>query len=94
MHVVRVIKCGGRAGHTCCEGTTHICMRNNVSRLNLWGNYCLLCVHIGKCTLNGLKSKVDINLQEAYNLHEMFRTRYSLHKRAYQHKVVKGVELM
>jgi len=33
MHVVRVIKCGGRrVEHTCCEGTMHICMRNNVSR--------------------------------------------------------------
>ena len=31
MHVVRVLKCGRRVGHTCCEGTTHICMRDNVS---------------------------------------------------------------
>ena len=32
MHFVRVIKCGGRkVNHTCCEGTTHICMRDSVS---------------------------------------------------------------
>ena len=34
MHFVRVIKCGGRkVSHTCCEGTTHICMRDSVSTL-------------------------------------------------------------
>ena len=32
MHFVRVIKCGRRkVSHTCCEGTTHICMRDSVS---------------------------------------------------------------
>ena len=46
--------------------------------------------------INGcsLALRLDLNLQEVYNLYEMFHTRYSLHKRAYQHKVVKGVELM
>ena len=32
--------------------------------------------------------------QEAFNVYQMFQTRYALHRRAYQHRVVHAVELM
>ena len=47
MHLVRVIKCGGRkVNHTCCEGTTHICMRDNVSTISV---FVLLMYNLMKC---------------------------------------------
>ena len=96
MHFVRVIKCGEReVNHTCPEGTMHVCMRDSVSIIFLLfmkSAYSLykFCVPKNR----GLQLITLSSLQEVYDLYEMFHTRYSLHKRACQHKVVKGVELM
>ena len=41
-------------------------------------------------------TQLDIcfHIKEAWNLFELFHTRYALHKRAYQHKVAMAVEIM
>ena len=38
--------------------------------------------------------EVCFHIKEAWNIHELFHTRYALHKRAYQHRVATAVELM
>ncbi|XP_044154754.1 deoxynucleoside triphosphate triphosphohydrolase SAMHD1-like [Bufo gargarizans] len=37
---------------------------------------------------------ICIRDKEVWNMYDLFYTRYSLHQRAYQHKVVKGIEIM
>ena len=39
-------------------------------------------------------SPLSLSSQEAHNLYEMFHTRYTLHRRAYQHKTKVAVEMM
>lgn len=34
------------------------------------------------------KYEICFHIKEAWNLYELFHTRYTLHKRAYQHRVV------
>ncbi|ORX72003.1 HD-domain/PDEase-like protein [Linderina pennispora] len=51
------------------------------------------------CYNVGVKSSYDfsrlmLNSREAYNLTEMFHTRYSLHKRVYAHPAAKAIEFM
>ena len=36
----------------------------------------------------------NISLKEWFNLFDMYYTRFTLHRRAYQHQVVKAVEIM
>jgi hypothetical protein len=38
--------------------------------------------------------QICFHLKEAWNIFELFHTRYTLHKRAYQHKVSGAIELM
>jgi len=38
--------------------------------------------------------QICFHLKEAWNIFELFHTRYTLHKRAYQHKVSNAIELM
>uniref|UniRef100_UPI0009B33FF9 deoxynucleoside triphosphate triphosphohydrolase SAMHD1-like n=1 Tax=Monopterus albus TaxID=43700 RepID=UPI0009B33FF9 len=45
------------------------------------------------CEVDGQK-QICFRDKEAYNLFNMFHTRYSLHRRAYKHKVTKIIELM
>ncbi|KAJ2896042.1 hypothetical protein IWW38_002137 [Coemansia aciculifera] len=41
-----------------------------------------------------IDDEVCYNSKEAYNLTEMFHTRYSLHKRVYSHRAAKAIEFM
>ena len=41
-----------------------------------------------------LNYQICFHLKEAWNIFELFHTRYTLHKRAYQHKVSGAIELM
>ncbi|KAJ2553691.1 hypothetical protein EV175_002851 [Coemansia sp. RSA 1933] len=41
-----------------------------------------------------IEDEVCYNHKEAYNLTEMFHTRYSLHKRVYRHRAAKAIEFM
>jgi len=43
---------------------------------------------------NGDNFQICYHLKEAWNIFELFHTRYTLHKRAYQHKVSGAIELM
>jgi HD superfamily phosphohydrolase len=43
---------------------------------------------------NGDDTEICFHVKEAWNLFELFHTRYTLHKRAYQHRVSNVVELM
>ena len=41
-----------------------------------------------------IDDEVCFNEKETYSIYELFRTRYSLHKQVYTHKVVSAIELM
>ena len=40
------------------------------------------------------QAEICFHCKEAWNIHELFHTRYALHKRAYQHRVHMAAELM
>eukprot|EP00505_MAST-04D_sp_SCG-Rhode-Island_P006796 Stramenopile-MAST_4_protein_6796 len=40
------------------------------------------------------KTQIAYHEKEAWNIYELFHTRYNLHKRAYQHRVAHAVEAM
>lgn len=41
-----------------------------------------------------INGEICFHAKEAYNLYEIFHTRYSLHKMVYQHRVNKCIEFM
>jgi len=40
------------------------------------------------------KTQIGYHEKEAWNIYELFHTRYNLHKRAYQHRVARAIEAM
>ena len=43
---------------------------------------------------HGRRTQISYHEKESWNIYEMFHTRFNLHKRAYQHRVVHAVEKM
>ena len=41
-----------------------------------------------------LETQIAYHEKEAWNIYELFHTRYNLHKRAYQHRVARAIEAM
>ena len=50
--------------------------------------------NIQKIPIPADDSEICFHIKEAWNLFELFHTRYTLHKRAYQHRVSNVIELM
>ena len=42
----------------------------------------------------GGQLRICFDQKEVWNIYELFHTRYSLHKRAYQHRVANAIEMM
>ncbi|KAM8753761.1 deoxynucleoside triphosphate triphosphohydrolase SAMHD1-like [Acanthopagrus schlegelii] len=64
----------------------HLGMKNNFDYRRF--------IHFARvCEVKGEK-QICVRDKEAVNIYDMFHTRYSLHKRAYQHKVNKIIETM
>ncbi|XP_036960011.1 deoxynucleoside triphosphate triphosphohydrolase SAMHD1-like [Acanthopagrus latus] len=64
----------------------HLGMKNNFDYRRF--------IHFARvCEVDG-KKQICVREKEAVNIYDMFHTRYSLHKRAYQHKVNKIIETM
>ncbi|KAM4570628.1 deoxynucleoside triphosphate triphosphohydrolase SAMHD1-like [Fundulus diaphanus] len=51
----------------------------------------ILCARV--CEVKG-RTEICFRDKEVFNLYDMFYTRFSLHKRAYQHKVTRNIECM
>lgn len=50
--------------------------------------------HSGAYSQTTTKTEICYHVKEAWNILELFHTRYTLHKRAYQHRVSNAIELM
>ncbi|KAH9490954.1 SAM domain and HD [Bulinus truncatus] len=74
------------------DGERQICTRKKVCAVE--GLFTPRFVHPKVCPPQGLFTSWFVHHKEAGNLYNMFFTRYNLHKFAYQHPVVCGIELM
>lgn len=61
------------------DGKRHLCLRDKVSALIIVRAQSMISL---------------INLKEVRTCYDIYRTREDLHRRAYQHPVVKGIEVM
>ena len=57
-------------------------------------SYSTLCRQHAPTPPPRLSLPLSLSLLEVWNIYELFHTRYSLHKRAYQHRVSNCIELM